>query len=240
MILKYLLELIYPSRAGCVGCGSGVGQDEPWLCGECRQRMQELRVTSDMQPEHGLVTASSHAYFYRAPADGAVRALKYRSLTALSREMAADMALCLSPVCRDSDVMIPVPMHPRRQRRRGFNHAELLARELSGTVGIPVENALARVRNDRQQARLSRQERLRNLEGAFAVRGDVRGRRALLVDDVYTTGATAENCARALLEAGADRVCVVTYAISSANAKKDGEARERGSGAGRGDDPSGQ
>ena len=93
MILKYLLELIYPSRAGCVGCGSGVGQDEPWLCGECRQRMQELRVTSDMQPEHGLVTASSHAYFYRAPADGAVRALKYRSLTALSREMAADMGI---------------------------------------------------------------------------------------------------------------------------------------------------
>jgi ComF family protein len=115
----------------------------------------------------------------------------------------------------EADLIVPVPLTGRRRRERGFNQAALLGRELSRAVGLPVSEALSRRSSPRHQAEsASAEERWRNVEGAFVVsRPDsIRGRRLLLIDDITTTGATLDACARALREAGAAQVCGLTLA----------------------------
>ena len=103
-------------------------------------------------------------------------------------------------------------MHPKRLKQRGFNHAEVLARAMAARLEMPYEDVIVRTRNTVQQARLEGEERLNNLKDAFEADGSVRGRRILLVDDVYTTGETARECAIALLAAGARSVSFLAYA----------------------------
>jgi ComF family protein len=121
-----------------------------------------------------------------------------------------DGRLALSP----PSVIVPVPLHPARQREREFNQAEVLARWAGARLGLPVVAALRRRRYTLTQTNFHRDERLANLAGAFAARpGAVRdGQTVALVDDVLTTGSTADACARALREAGAAAVVVITVA----------------------------
>lgn len=111
--------------------------------------------------------------------------------------------------------IVPVPLHPVKQREREFNQAELLARPLAAALKIPVEmNILRRIAPTLTQTKLSREQRASNMTGAFAVRAGQRldGRRLVLLDDVFTTGATTNACAKALRAAGAAEVCVWTVA----------------------------
>ncbi len=104
------------------------------------------------------------------------------------------------------DAIVPVPLHVARLRWRGFNQAALLARPLARRCRLPMETlALRRIRPTTPQVGLGQVERRRNIAGAFAIRrrSSIVGRRILLIDDVYTTGATVEECARVLLEGGA-------------------------------------
>jgi ComF family protein len=115
----------------------------------------------------------------------------------------------------DLDLVVPVPLHPRRLRERGFNQSLLLARQVSKRQSIPLDfTSLQRVRQTAPQTRLSGPERRKNVRGAFRVTApeSVAGRRVLLVDDVFTTGATIQECTESLLEAGAKEVCVLTLA----------------------------
>ena len=104
--------------------------------------------------------------------------------------------------------LIPVPIHPKRLRTRGFNQAEVLARKLGEALSLPVcAGILERSRNTEPQKELRASERLRNLEKAFCVRGECElPHSAILIDDIYTTGSTIEACARALKKAGMERV----------------------------------
>jgi len=114
---------------------------------------------------------------------------------------------------RAFDAVVPVPLHPRRERDRGFNQAECLARRIAPALGIPVRRWLRRIRETAPQARSARSERMRGLEGAFAARlGIGRGKSVLLVDDVCTTGATLDSCASALVESGVPEVRAVVVA----------------------------
>jgi ComF family protein len=112
------------------------------------------------------------------------------------------------------DVIVPVPLHPRRLRERGYNQATLLAQVLGRRMERPVRaKAVERVRNTRSQMRLDAAERRSNVAGAFRSLDDrVSGRRILLIDDVCTTGATLDACAKALQEAGATWVHALTLA----------------------------
>ena len=112
------------------------------------------------------------------------------------------------------ETIVPVPLHPTRQREREFNQAEVLALVVGRRLGLPVEAPLRRTRYTLTQTHFHREERFGNLQGAFALRRGARveGKVIALVDDVLTTGSTADACARVLREAGASAVVVITVA----------------------------
>jgi ComF family protein len=121
----------------------------------------------------------------------------------------------VTPVLGGGALLVPVPLHPRKRRERGFNQSELLAEAISARAGVPlVKDALVRRRETGTQTGLSAAARRANVRGAFAVRRRARieGQRIVLLDDVYTTGATALACAQALLAAGAREVRLLTLA----------------------------
>ena len=115
---------------------------------------------------------------------------------------------------REFDMIVPVPLHPARQRERGFNQANLLAELLTAQISIPSKPVLKRVRYTTTQTALDRAERMENLHNAFRLRrnANVRGLRVLLIDDVLTTGSTLSECARILKRSGAISVYAATAA----------------------------
>jgi ComF family protein len=117
-----------------------------------------------------------------------------------------------TPAFRGVDAIVPVGLHPRRIRQRGFNQSEWLAEEMSVLMNVPLGMWSIRTRHTRPQVGLSALERKENMRGAFAATPEAAGRRILLVDDVSTTGATAREAARELRDAGAHWVGLITFA----------------------------
>ena len=144
----------------------------------------------------------------------AVHQFKYRPCRSLGKPLGEWMADKVRLVT-DLDMVIPVPLHNQRLKERGFNQALLLAHEMSLAHHIPLSlDNLYRTRPTRPQVELSGAERIRNVAGAFALRrpGEVADKRLIIVDDVFTTGATMNECAAVLKDAGAAQVTVFTLA----------------------------
>jgi ComF family protein len=162
--------------------------------------------------------ATSAPFLYGGQLAVALLRLKYSAAGHLSRPLGRLLAPSLRAAlaARPDSLLVPVPLHPRRLRRRGYNQAALLAAQAQGGPLPPASRALRRLRPTRSQAGLDRHQRLENLRGAFAATSAVRGRSVLLVDDVMTTGATARACSEALLEAGAAEVRVLVLARAAA------------------------
>lgn len=153
--------------------------------------------------------------FYRGPARDLVMGLKFSGRVSLAPMMAAWMARAGAELARDADLVAAVPMHWLRLARRRHNQAALLARHIAAAASLDfVPDLLARRRRTRPQTGLSASARARNLTGAIAPARPriASGAAVLLVDDVFTTGATASACARVLKRAGAARVDVLTFA----------------------------
>ena len=192
----------------CRRCGLGLSgaYDARLVCPHCRQ--------------HPFAFDQARAPFiYVDAVREAVHAFKYRGHRRLGRwlaEMMAETARRASWMDQ-CDLIVPVPMHWLKTRVKGMNPAEWLAQALSRRLQRPCNRtALTRIRWTATQTRLSRPQRARNVAGAFRARPDAVTRRAvLLVDDVFTTGATAQACALALREAGATQVSVLTAATAS-------------------------
>lgn len=144
--------------------------------------------------------------------------LKYECRIEYANLLALAMAHCYADIeNRGAEIIVPVPLHSTRQRQRGFNQAALIARHFGKIQKLEVaENLLARIKAIPSQTRLRRIDRRRNVAGAFACENpeSIRGKRLLLVDDVYTTGSTLNECARMLMEAGAESVECLAYARS--------------------------
>ncbi len=173
--------------------------------------------------QHALAFERARAPFrYAGPAQEAVRRFKYRRRWRLGRWLAARMAetaYAEFPL-QDIALILPVPLHWLKRRLRGWNPAEFLAASVARTLEKPCQpQALRRRRWTATQTRLPHARRFRNVRSAFSARPElVRDRSVLLVDDVLTSGATAEACARALREAGARRVFVLAAARTPADA----------------------
>ena len=156
-----------------------------------------------------------------------ILALKHAEKGYIARalgEMLADRLL--AAVASDGelpwDVLVPVPIHPSRRVARGYNQTELIADEVSRILGIPTDKtSLIRVRATEKMKGMTDEGRQKNIEGAFAISADaersefLRNKRVLLIDDVYTTGATADACSKALLSAGANSVEIATIATGA-------------------------
>lgn len=217
-IWTWLIDLLYPRRATCMGCGDALGLDRDDLCEECRAELARNWIGARMPAKGMKLDGTAYAHAYSGPAGGMVRNLKYRSVWVLAEGMGAETARAVKQLrIGERFIVTAVPMHPKRLRRRGRNHAGLLAQSAAAKLDAEYRELLYRTRNAPQQARLSAKERRKNLKGGFAVlpecRELVNGAAVLLIDDVYTTGATAKSCAEALRSAGAARVYFAAYAL---------------------------
>jgi ComF family protein len=153
-----------------------------------------------------------------------VHGLKYQDRTDLAPMMGSWMARAATDLLDDADLLVPVPLHWKRGLSRRYNQSGALARVIAQQSGVAVAHTvLKRVRSTAQQVGLSRSARALNVQGAFRVSPnaeiEIKGRRILLVDDVLTSGATADVCARTLLRAGAAQVDLVTFARVVAEAQ---------------------
>jgi len=155
---------------------------------------------------------------YDSPRKELIGELKYHHKPSLAKILGREMGVILNsdPILKTSDIIIPIPLHPARKRERGYNQAELLAEEISRFTHIPFSDCLERVKNTKAQVTLSERERLENVKGAFKLKKgvDISGKRVILVDDVFTTGATLNAAALSLLEGGAEEVYGLTAAAA--------------------------
>lgn len=210
-ILKNQEGLICPECAAllkpydgprCMKCGKSVAPQEEF-CSECSGRKR-------------FFTEGKGIYFYDDRMKGSLLRYKYYGRREYGDFYAAAM-------CRygkkeierwQVDLLIPVPLHPSKQRRRGFNQAQYLADRIGAFYGIPVSgSALIKKKKTKSQKKLNAGERCRNLQDAFEVRERLDGLRILVIDDVYTTGSTMDAAAACLVGAGASKVYFLTICM---------------------------
>jgi ComF family protein len=228
-----LLGLLYPPT--CIACEAATAEPHA-LCAACwagirfieRPFCERLGTPFALDLGQPLLSPAAIAdppVFERARAvaeyDGTasllVHRLKYNDRLELARALGPMMARAGAELIADADVIVPVPLHRWRLWRRRFNQAMALASVVSRESGVPSDpSLLARVKATRRQVGLTKAQRQDNLQGAFRVpsnqKARLSGRRVLLVDDVLTTGATANAAARALLRGGAARVDILAFA----------------------------
>ena len=226
------LDFLFPPT--CLVCRAAVAQTDA-LCGACWGGMRFIerpfcdRLGTPFEHEMGEGVLSAKAVddppvfararavvcFEEGPARRLVHRLKYSDRMELARPMGQWMARAGRDILAEADVLAPVPLHVTRLWRRQFNQAAALGRAVSQTCGKPMNLGLVeRSRATRPQVGLTRAERAVNLQGAFRCpeTAEVKGRRIVLVDDVLTSGATANAAARALLKQGAKAVDVLVFA----------------------------
>ena len=226
-------SLFYPPT--CVVCADNVARSE-YLCPDCQRRAPRIAApfcAKCSEPFRGAITQTFHcancehrelhfecavaAYRSRGLVRRLVHDFKYGRQPHLRHPLAAWLRETLSDPRlqgRHFDLIVPVPLHPARERERGFNQAALLAELLGDSMKVPARPLLERTRNTTTQTAYDRAERIENLAGAFRLRKnrDVRDLRVLLIDDVLTTGSTLCECARVLRAAGAVSVHAATAA----------------------------
>ncbi len=231
-IMAAALQLLYPRR--CPVCDRIVQPQGEKICTECLRKFklitppwcmqcgkklsEEREYCRDCMSGKHIYDRGRSLYEY----DSAVKSL-YRFKYAGRREYAdfygEQAAEYLGEFIRavKPDALVPVPLHRKRLAARGYNQAELFAREIGKRMGIPVRaDLLVRVRNTVPLKQLNPKERQNNLKKAFHIpRNDVKLKTILLVDDIYTTGSTMDEAARTLRDAGAEKVCFVSIACGS-------------------------
>lgn len=214
---RWLEEMIFPQEVLCLACGHAIGEDA--IAGVCPACMDALARLRERQAEEEKArpareipegVAYVHAAFpYEGAARQLIRRLKFESVRAAAIPLAEEMAYLDAG---EEELIVPVPTDERRRRQRGFNQSTLLAAHMAKTLGMPMAESLCRTERRAPQRGLNAAQRKKNLLGCMAAGDEVNGKRILLIDDVYTTGATAAEAARALRAAGAVSVGVLCAA----------------------------
>lgn len=200
--LTCMKKVKYVTPPRCFRCGKKLDDTEAEYCQDCR-RKEHLFV-------HGRAL-----YDYESAAPAIYR-FKYGNRREYADFFGSEISRYLGDYIRQisPDALIPIPLHRSRKRKRGYNQAELLAKAVSRYTGVPVyDKILVRVKNTVPLKRLNPQERQKNLKKAFHISGnDVKLKTIILIDDIYTTGATMDEAAAVLLAAGVKQVYFITLA----------------------------
>ena len=200
-VLEALRDVLVPPR--CAGCGSSGS----WYCVACRDGSDPLSRTI------GTLTVAA-AGAHEGPLREAIHRLKYGNEPGLAAELGALLAAVIAADLARGvrvDGIVPVPLHPARERERGYDQARALAAVAASATGLPLRAPLHRLRTGPAQATLGQRERQTNVRGAFAgIAGALRGCHIALIDDVATTGATLLDAAAAARACGARAVRAYT------------------------------
>lgn len=199
-------KIQYIVEPRCKKCGKGLAKEEYELCYDCQHSTHLFRMGVAAFRYDKLISKSIYRF-------------KYHN----RRTYARFYGTALYTSCKDdikrwqADALIPVPIHRRKEQRRGYNQAELLANELGKIMDVPVDNrCLKRIRDTKPQKDFDKTGRKKNLEKAFKICTDVvEYKKVILVDDIYTTGSTIDECASVLMQAGVKDIYFVSLAIGA-------------------------
>lgn len=202
--LAWLTDLLFPIY--CISCKT----EGSWLCQACFPKNTTLENYA-VEAVEGKSYLDGLTAFFRYgenPASELLRMLKYRYITGVLAELRQLIVGVSGSAKLEDFIIMAVPLHPRRERERGFNQAEHIASLFSEKLGFPIHQYLFRKIYTKQQAKLSGEERRKNLSEAFVFRGDRNSvpKKVLLVDDVFTTGSTMQECAKVLKNSGVQTV----------------------------------
>lgn len=202
-LAHFSLGLIFPPR--CIGCDR---VDYGW-CPDCQEALKQQDIIPQTQKTSqglAIVSTARHAGLLMQ----AIHAFKYHDVPDLYTTLSHRLAVCLQRWNITPDFIIPVPLHPHRERTRGYNQSALLTAGVSQLTGIPYQlDLLTRTIATTPQVGLNQHDRVNNLTGAFHAE-PIDGLSLLLIDDVTTTGTTLTHCARTLKQAGASRIYGLT------------------------------
>ncbi len=232
-IVSRVVEEIFPENMTCNACGMEMDHDDRYgLCSKCMSSIDmidemacevcgakifaDTRICTDCMARSRVVDRNYSAVVYSGIMTRLIHDYKYGGKKYLGKtlgNMLYDKYLAVREEI-DADVIIPVPLNINRERDRGFNQAFVMLQQFDVDKDRIEENILVRIVDTPQQMSLPKDKRLKNVEGAFSVIDDisVKGCNVLLVDDIYTTGSTIDECAKMLYNAGANKVISITLA----------------------------
>lgn len=230
--MKLLHDFFFPRGAACLYCGHPRNAQLPeGLCQQCLDKLEENKIGENACPRCmtpldgegrcafcqqkalGPIRAAYAPFRYQTVARQLILQLKFHYQDDAAPLLARHMLPLIPP--GEYDALVPVPLHKRKERFRGANQAEILCRLMAAKAGLPILTPLSRIRYTRPQKNLTPYQRQTNVRDAFTLTENVQGLRLLLVDDIRTTGATARECARALLRGKAKYVGLLTTAIAT-------------------------
>lgn len=220
------LNLFFPEV--CAGCGNSLFKNEIAICTACIYRIPYTNFYSDpenlvvkqLRGRFPFVRAHALLYFTKGgTVQNMIHELKYNNRPEVGYRLGElyGAALIKDPEWIEPDLIVPIPLHPKKLKKRGYNQAEHIAQGISAATGVRADSTLLiRKLETQTQTRKSRFDRYENMSSAFAVSEGrkVQNLHILLVDDVITTGATFEGCAYALLEAGGSKISIAALAFS--------------------------
>jgi len=227
-IIDRFFGLLFPRRIKCAVCGKDTPDGR--LCEGCRaehalysaHRCKRCDRAIFGEGDYCLLCKDNDysfervlsAFDFKENIAGLVHSFKFGNKRYLSSFFAAEMADRYRELGIKADCLVAVPMTEKAIKKRGYNQASLLATEISNRIGVPLSENLVKLRDTEEQAQLGYNERQKNLDRVFAVpdKREFSGKRVVLIDDVYTTGATANECSRVMLKAGALEVYVLVAA----------------------------
>ena len=209
--VELFLDALYLRHCTCPTCGREAALGEYGVCDDCRDSIATPATLENIEG----IEAITAGFIYKDCIKQSIVDFKYNGKRYLADFLASQMHIDDTWAI---DVIVPVPLHKRRIVQRGFNQSELLARRLSKRYSIDLDTGiLKRIVYTKPQASLGARERGHNLDGAFVAKDSCKGKNILLVDDVFTTGATLRNCAIALNAAGASKTYAAVIATTVMN-----------------------
>lgn len=229
-MMEKIFNLIYPEK--CPFCGMILKRGEVGICEKCRESLPYVReprcmkcgkpISSereefcyDCKKRTHLFDGGQSLWVHQPPVDQAIYAFKYHDRRCYGKVFAVEMVreLCSYIKLVSAEALIPIPLYKIRYRDRGYNQAEILAREIGKITRLPMEDVLVRKKSTSPQKKLSDTQRKKNIEDAFALKREIEYKIVILIDDIYTTGSTLDEATKVLKSAGVSKVYFLTISI---------------------------